>query len=69
MPLYKTDGSWYFSVSFWKYLYLAHFVGYFEISFDEESKKQTDLEPIQIFLVSVKRVRCENLYSQFFLMN
>lgn len=67
MPLYKTDGSWCFSVSFWKYLYLAHFVGYFEISFDEESKKQTDLEPIQIFLV--KRVRCENLYSQFFLMN
>lgn len=66
MPLYKTDGSWCFSVSFWKYLYLTHFVGYFEISFDEESKKQMDLELIQIFLFSIKSVRCENLYSLFF---
>lgn len=56
-----------FLFPFEKYLYLAHFVGYFKISFDEESKKHMDLEPIQNFLFSIKRVRCENLYSQFFM--
>lgn len=54
MPLYQSDGSWCFSISFWKYLYFAHIVGYFEISFDEESRKQMDLEDTQIFLFSIK---------------
>lgn len=29
----------------------------------KRAKKQMDLELIQIFLFSIKRVRCENLYS------
>ncbi|KAL6034785.1 hypothetical protein STEG23_000798, partial [Scotinomys teguina] len=35
-------------------LCFAHIIGYFKINFDEESKKQMDLEEIQIFLFFVK---------------
>lgn len=69
MPLYTSDGSWWLLFFLWKIFTLCSYCWLLKISFDEVSRKQVDLEQIQIFLFSIKKVRCENLYSQNFFMN
>lgn len=52
--------------SSWKYLHSAHVVGCLNSVLMERAKKQVDLERFQFFSSSIRKVRCENLYSQSF---